>query len=83
MGDWVTPQDVITSIGSPSASYTADDIAYLEFVLAFTAYLLAGWGVITGAFKTIRRGLFFDENVLMVIATGGAFVIHAYAEVDE
>jgi Cd2+/Zn2+-exporting ATPase len=56
------------------------DIAYLEFALAFTAYLLAGWNVITGAFKTIRRGLFFDENVLMVIATGGAFAIHAYAE---
>ncbi|WP_319548473.1 heavy metal translocating P-type ATPase [Desulfogranum marinum] len=52
----------------------------LEFILAFTAYLLAGWNVIIGAFKTIKRRLFFDENVLMVIATFGAFAIHAYAE---
>ncbi len=56
------------------------EIAQIEFILAFTAYLLAGWNVITGAFKTIKRGLFFDENVLMVIATCGAFAIHAYAE---
>lgn len=56
------------------------EIGHIEFILAFTAYLLAGWNVITGAFKTIKRGLFFDENVLMVIATCGAFAIHAYAE---
>jgi Cd2+/Zn2+-exporting ATPase len=60
--------------------FHALDIVHLEFILAFAAYLLAGWNVITGAFKTIRRGLFFDENVLMVIATCGAFAIHAYAE---
>jgi Cd2+/Zn2+-exporting ATPase len=52
----------------------------IEFILAFAAYLLVGWNVIVGAIKTIRRGLFFDENVLMVIATVGAFAIHAYAE---
>jgi Cd2+/Zn2+-exporting ATPase len=44
------------------------------------AYLLAGWNVILGALRTVRRGAFFDENVLMVIATGGAFAIHAYSE---
>lgn len=51
-----------------------------DFLLAFTAYLLAGWSVILGAFKTVKRGQFFDENVLMVIATCGAFAIQAYAE---
>lgn len=55
-------------------------IIQLEFILAFVAYLLAGWNVIIGAFKTVKRGLFFDENVLMVLATSGAFAIHAYAE---
>lgn len=60
--------------------FHALEIVHIEFILAFTAYLLAGWNVITGAFKTIKRGLFFDENVLMVIATCGAFAIHAYAE---
>ncbi len=30
--------------------------------------------------STGRTGAFFDENVLMVIATAGALVIHAYSE---
>ncbi len=55
-------------------------IDHFEFLLAFTAYLLAGWNVLKGAIKTIKRGQLFDENVLMVIATCGAFAIHAYAE---
>ena len=33
-----------------------------------------------GAGKTIRKGRLFDENVLMMIATGGALAIHAYSE---
>jgi Cd2+/Zn2+-exporting ATPase len=52
----------------------------LEILAVLAAYLLAGWNVIAGALKTIRRGVFFDENVLMVIATVGAMAIHAYAE---
>ena len=54
--------------------------AGLELAVVFTAYLLAGWNVLKGAFKTIRKGAFFDENVLMVIATAGAIAIHAYSE---
>lgn len=50
----------------------------LPFVLV--AYFIAGWNVLLGAFKTIRKGLFFDENVLMTIATVGAIAIHAYPE---
>jgi len=55
-------------------------IAYLELLIVFTAYFLAGWNVLLGALRTVRRGTFFDENVLMVIATGGAIAIHAYSE---
>ncbi len=51
-----------------------------EIIIVFTAYLLAGWNVIVGAIRTIKKGAFFDENVLMVIATGGAMAIHAYPE---
>ena len=54
--------------------------AGLELIVVFTAYLLAGWHVVLGAFKTIRKGAFFDENILMVIATAGAIAIHAYSE---
>jgi Cd2+/Zn2+-exporting ATPase len=51
-----------------------------EYIIAVSAYLLAGWNVLAGAFKTIKKGRFFDENVLMTIATGGAFAIHAVSE---
>ncbi len=51
-----------------------------EYALALAAYLLAGWNVLAGALRTVRRGDFFDENVLMVIATVGAMAIHALSE---
>ena len=52
----------------------------LEIAIVLTAYLIAGWNVLVGALRTIRKGIIFDENVLMVIATAGALAIHAYAE---
>jgi Cd2+/Zn2+-exporting ATPase len=54
--------------------------AWVEYATAITAYLLAGWNVLKGAVRTIRRGYLFDENVLMVIATVGAMAIHALSE---
>jgi Zn2+/Cd2+-exporting ATPase len=51
-----------------------------EYTLAVSAYLLAGWNVLTGAWRTLRNGRFFDENVLMTIATLGAMAIHALSE---
>lgn len=54
--------------------------AGLDIVIVLTAYLLAGWNVFRNAFTTVRRGAFFDENVLMVIATLGAIAIQAYSE---
>ncbi|MFP4162882.1 MAG: heavy metal translocating P-type ATPase [Chitinispirillaceae bacterium] len=52
----------------------------VQYVLAAVAYFLAGWNVLRGAFRTIRRGVFFDENVLMTIATMGAVAIDALSE---
>ena len=52
----------------------------LELVLVAAAYLAAGWNVLANALRTVRRGALFDENVLMVVATGGALAIHAYSE---
>jgi Cd2+/Zn2+-exporting ATPase len=54
--------------------------ANLEIVMVLFAYLLVGWNVLLSAAKTIQRLDFFDENVLMVIATLGAITIHAYSE---
>jgi len=49
-------------------------------LIVLAAYVMAGRNVIANAFQTIRRGTFFDENVLMVIATAGAIAIQAYSE---
>ena len=54
--------------------------SFLEIVIVVAAYLIAGWNVLLGALKTIRKGTLFDENVLMMIATAGALAIHAYSE---
>jgi Cd2+/Zn2+-exporting ATPase len=53
---------------------------FIEYLIALTGWFLAGSGVLLAALRTIRRGTLFDENVLMVIATLGAFLIHAPAE---
>jgi Cd2+/Zn2+-exporting ATPase len=57
-----------------------EDFSILEIAIVMSAYLMAGWNVLRGAFKTIRKGTLFDENVLMLIATAGALAIHAYSE---
>jgi Cd2+/Zn2+-exporting ATPase len=60
--------------------FHGEAFSILEIAIVVAAYLIAGWNVLLGAFKTIRKGMLFDENVLMVIATGGALAIHAYSE---
>ena len=55
-------------------------LAQWEIAWVLAAYFLVGWNVVAGAARTIKGGMFFDENVLMVIATGGAIAIGAYAE---
>lgn len=52
----------------------------LTTVLFAIVFLLAGYGVLTTAFKNIFLGKIFDENFLMTIATIGAFIINAPAE---
>jgi Cd2+/Zn2+-exporting ATPase len=53
---------------------------WVAYPTVISAYLLAGWRVFKGALQTLRRGQFFDENVLMVVATLGAMAIHALSE---
>jgi Cd2+/Zn2+-exporting ATPase len=60
--------------------FHAQHYTEIELAIVIAAYLLAGWNVIFGALRTVRKGFFFDENVLMVIATAGALAIHAYSE---
>ncbi len=51
-----------------------------EYLVFGSAYLLSGWGVLTGGFRSIRRGKFFGEAFLMTVATLGAVLIHELPE---
>ena len=54
------------------------EIGFYVFISA--AYLTAGVGILAAAGRTLVRGDFFDENVLMAIATLGAMAIGAFSE---
>jgi len=52
----------------------------VQIVLRLAAYLLAGYEVLLRAGRGLIKGRFFDENVLMSIATIGAIVLGDFAE---
>ncbi|WP_028665363.1 heavy metal translocating P-type ATPase [Runella zeae] len=52
----------------------------VEIALMTIAYLLAGYNTLERAFRSLRRGDFFNEFTLMSIATLGAFYIGEYSE---
>lgn len=56
------------------------NLVILEYAIAGVAYLLSGWNVLKSAFRTIRDRQWFNEHILMTIATMGAFAIHALEE---
>ena len=53
---------------------------WLQISLRIVSYLLAGYEVLIRAATGLVKGRFFDENVLMGIATIGAIVLGDYAE---
>ncbi|MBS3732073.1 MAG: cadmium-translocating P-type ATPase, partial [Desulfobacterales bacterium] len=63
--------DYYEGLGVPSAAFAA---------LLAAAYLAAGGRVLAAAGRTVARRDFFDENVLMAIATIGAIAIGAFSE---
>lgn len=54
--------------------------APVSFILYFLVYLLISFDIFQGAFKHIAKGEWFDENLLMIVATLGAFLIKEYHE---
>lgn len=51
-----------------------------EYLVFIPAYLISGWGVLKGAFRSIVKGKVFNEHFLMTIATVGAILIDAMPE---
>ena len=62
-------------------TYLAEQIPFWSNFLLFAAsYLIIGGEIILTALRNIPRGVIFDENFLMTIATLGAFAIGEYPE---
>ena len=55
---------------------------YLLFVLYLVPYLIAGHDVLARAVNNIKDGQVFDENLLMAIATIGAFAMIAFPDAE-
>lgn len=53
---------------------------WIDFAIHLVAFILAGWRVLNLAFRKAKRGDFFNEFVLMSVATIGAFYIGSYSE---
>ena len=53
---------------------------WIYLVAYLFPYLIIGYDVVIGAIKNIFNGRVFDEKLLMLIATIGAFVIGEYSE---
>ena len=51
-----------------------------EYLVFIPAYLISGWGVLKGAFRSIVKGKVFNEHFLMTIASEGAILIDAMPE---
>lgn len=51
-----------------------------EYLVFIPAYLISGWVVLKGAFRSITKGKVFNEHFLMTIATLGAIAIDAMPE---
>lgn len=55
---------------------------YLLFVLYLVPYLIAGHDVLLRAATNIKTGEVFDENLLMAVATIGAFAMIAFPDAE-
>ena len=53
---------------------------WVQAALRIAAYLIAGYEVLLRAVTGFAKGRFFDENVLMSVATIGAILLGDYAE---
>lgn len=60
--------------------YFTDTETAIQFVFFGIGYLIVGYDVILEAFESLVNGKVFNEDILMSIATIGAFVIGAYPE---
>lgn len=56
------------------------DAETTKFILLIISYIFVSYEMYISAFKNIFKGEIFDENLLMIVATIGAFFIGEYEE---
>lgn len=56
------------------------DTEIIKFILLIISYIFVSYEMYISAFKNILKGEIFDENLLMIVATIGAFFIGEYEE---
>lgn len=56
------------------------DSAIITIILHAAAYLILGHKILIATFRNISKGNFFDENLLMTVATVGAFILGEFSE---
>ena len=56
------------------------DTETTKFILLIISYIIVSYEMYISAFKNILKGEIFDENLLMIVATIGAFFIGKYEE---
>lgn len=71
---------LLTDLSLLRLLHVLPDVWYLLLPLHLLAYLPVAWRVICKAFRNAAHGQIFDENLLMLLATVGAFVIAEYPE---
>ena len=63
------------------AFFINSEILWLKPAIFLVNYLIVGGDILIRAMRNMVRGQVFDENLLMSIATMGAFLIGEYPEV--
>ncbi len=76
---YIVPALILFSLGMILRYYYQLEGA-ITHILLVSSYLLAGWRVLKNAVVNPLHGKFFDENMLIAIATIGAFTIHEIPE---
>lgn len=56
------------------------EMAWLSTALYAASYVIAGYDIVFGAIKSLFRGNVFNENLLMSIASIGAFCVGEFSE---
>lgn len=71
---------VLTAVGILLENVFTQVPGWVSLVVMAAAYLLSGYDILWQSVKNIRHGQVFDENLLMSIASLGAFAIGEHME---